>query len=96
MSKCCKKITNGNQVNQLFTINIPDATWQFGGRGRHRERERAAERRGETGLGWRVESVRESRETQRERAAKRVKRQGEAGEWTVESVGETETERAAE
>ncbi len=30
------------------------------------------------------------------RAAERVERRGEAGEWTVESVGETETERAAE
>jgi hypothetical protein len=54
---------------------------------RERERERAAERRGEAGPGLLAGEW---------RAAERVERRGEAGEWTVESVGETETERAAE
>jgi hypothetical protein len=59
-----------------YSINIPDVTWQFGGRGRERE----AERRGEAAPGppgWRVESVGESRETERERERQRESRDGE-------------------
>jgi hypothetical protein len=67
---------------------------------RKRETPRERESGRETGRGWSWlesgERWREPRDPERERAAKRVERQGEAGEWTVESVGETETERAAE
>jgi hypothetical protein len=61
-------------------------TWQFGGRGRHRKRERESGRETGRGCSWASwlesgERWREPRDREREGAAERVERQGEAGEW---------------